>query len=589
MKVANALKFVLSALLCCSLQVQATNLNIPQSDAVYQFTEIEADLIEIKLLHRGEVTYKNTALAMENSSLREVPEMVIDIETIDFDYYADRYVHWQDIHAWDPKTLLVADTDQDGMMEIIAERFYSSWHIPDDGTWFHDIIFELAEDGIFYESFDYPDSTTHPRWAGDLDHDGKQEVILRAIYDDLDSLAMGNIIQGYEADSVNHFANTLSFEIFPTLQSQVNNATLVDLDYDNQMDMIYFLAGGEIYGNPCASSTIIAEYDSVTSQFVQNDCFHQPAWYTSHYATGDWDMDGQMEFATGGIDGEVYILEVSGDDEYTLIYEDTVDTYNAYMSTSTNDMNGNGKPELWIGGDKSIPGGAETLITCFESSGDNQYGEVYKIRIPGIMSFDQYGVINTDVDQDGVDELMIWVEDHIFILQNTGPESYELIYAHSNDEWNLPPIYQTYLSTTSKDISGDGYPELLISMRNLIGDDHHYYYFTEIYSPSGPLLGVQPAIKPETPLLIKAYPNPFNQSITISWPPAETGISNVEIFDMNGRLINSILTDNNIQQRGGNFKWEGLDNNGRVVMSGIYIIRVTGINVLQSMKVVLIK
>jgi len=587
LKVANCSKFVLSVLLLASIQAIASNISIPHSNEVYQFTEIEPDLVEIKLTHTGDVTYKNTATAMENTSLREVPEMVIDKDVIDFGYYADRYVHWQDLHAWDPWGILVADTDHNGMKEIIAERFYGRSHIPEEGTWFHAMIFELGDDGIFNEMYDYPDSTTYSGWAGDLDFDGNQEVILRAIYEDLDSLAMGNSIQCYEADAADHFATTLSFEIFPTLQSQVNHATLFDLDNDNQMEMIYFLAGGEFYGNPCASSTIIAEYDSVTNQFVQNYCFTQPAWYTSHYAIGDWDMDGQMEFATGGIDGEVYILETTGDDEYTLVYEGTVDTYNAYMTTTTNDMNGNGKPELWIGGDQSIPGGAETLITCFESSGDNQYEEVFKIRIPGIMSFNQYGVVNTDVDQDGVDELMIWVEDHIFILKNSGPESYEIIYAHFNDEWNLAPFYQIYYSTTSIDVNGDGYPELIISMRNNQGGDQ--YYFTEIYLPTGALLDLESERQPDMPFVINAYPNPFNRTIRISWTLSRREVSRVEIFDIRGRrLKNYHIKD--LGLKGTNeFNWNGLDDNGREVMSGVYIVKVSGSNIQQSLKVMLIK
>jgi len=98
----------------------------PRENAYYQITEIEPDLIEIKIPHTGDVTYKNTSRQILASPLREVPEMIIDVDAIDFEIYADRYVHWQDVHVWDPWDLLVADTDQDGKKEVMGELWYDA-------------------------------------------------------------------------------------------------------------------------------------------------------------------------------------------------------------------------------------------------------------------------------------------------------------------------------------------------------------------------------------------------------------------------------------------------------------------------------
>ena len=331
--------------------------------------------------------------------------------------------------------------------------------------------------------------------------------------------------------------------------------------------MIYYLDGG--IPDTCGMSTIIVEYDSTLNQFVFLDCFMQPDFYTSHYAIGDWDMDGQDEFATGSIDGELYIVECTGPNQYDHTWTGQLETYNAYMSTTTNDINGNGKPELWIGGDHFIPGGAETVISCYESVGDNEYEEIFKFRIPDIFSFYSYGVANTDIDQDGVDELMIWLEDYIYIMKTTGPESFELIFAHENPLRD-PPTTQIYFSATSKDLTGDGYPELMISMSNYWDEDR--VMITKLYQPTGPLLGVESSVKPDHYFLLRSYPNPFNPSTTITYELPERSDVSLTVYDITGRTVTTLV---NQAMQPGHYEagWNGTDESGRQVATGMYFAR----------------
>jgi len=575
--------FCIKTLVCFSvlLGFQALALDIPENSA-YQITEIEPGLVEINLSHTGDVTYKNTSESFEHTSLRDVPEMVIDVDNFDFDYYADRYVYWQEVHIWEPWEMLVTDTDQDGQREIIGERLYPPMSIPPGEPWMYAKMYEL-ENEVFIPVHDYPDSTTLPFWAGDLDQDGKQEIMLRTYFLNADSMAYGRSIENYETESQGQLATGFNFEFDQTLLTQINHPNILDLDQDGKTEMLYYLDGGEGRGDPCPSSTVIAEYDPLLNNFVNNFCFDQPAWYTSNYAIDDWDLDGHLEFATGGLDGEMYILETTGPDTYDLVYEDTLDTYNAYMITTTNDINGNGKPELWIGGDQSVSG---TKIFCFESSGNNQYEIVFKIGLPGVFSFYDYGVVHTDINLDGIDELMIWTSGYIFILKNTDAESYEIVYAHRNDEWDSP-LYQLYFSVTSKDVSGDGYPELLISMMHGLGDDQ--YFFTKIYQPGDPLVSVQFPPQPQSHSVINAYPNPFNGSITIRWFNSHSKQNDLQIFDIGGRLIKTNEFDSIGNTKEGEFVWTGRDQTGKEVPSGVYFLKLSDQDQAQNKKIMLLK
>jgi len=85
-----------------------------------------------------------------------------------------------------------------------------------------------------------------------------------------------------------------------------------------------------------------------------------------------------------------------------------------------------------------------------------------------------------------------------------------------------------------------------------------------------------------------AYPNPFNMSTTIKF---QTNISqqiNISIFDVNGRLVNTILNSFLIP---GRYKvyWNGKNTAGSDVASGVYFVSVSSPNLKSLLKLVLIK
>ena len=85
-----------------------------------------------------------------------------------------------------------------------------------------------------------------------------------------------------------------------------------------------------------------------------------------------------------------------------------------------------------------------------------------------------------------------------------------------------------------------------------------------------------------------AYPNPFNLSTSIKFQINTTVQINISIFDINGRLVNTIL---NSTLMPGSYKinWNGKNEVGDYVTSGVYFAAISSLNQKSFLKLVLVK
>jgi hypothetical protein len=73
--------------------------------------------------------------------------------------------------------------------------------------------------------------------------------------------------------------------------------------------------------------------------------------------------------------------------------------------------------------------------------------------------------------------------------------------------------------------------------------------------------------------LFQNYPNPFNPSTTIEYQIPQTGLVQINIFNIQGRSIRRL--DNSIHQAGTQrIVWDGRDNFGMQAASGVYFCQV---------------
>jgi hypothetical protein len=93
---------------------------------------------------------------------------------------------------------------------------------------------------------------------------------------------------------------------------------------------------------------------------------------------------------------------------------------------------------------------------------------------------------------------------------------------------------------------------------------------------------------------IGSYPNPFNPSTTISYSLPENSSVMIEIVDMTGRSVTSLINET-LSAGHHNVVWNGRNSNGKQVASGIYLYRFTATSTsgcksfTQSGKLVLMK
>lgn len=95
----------------------------------------------------------------------------------------------------------------------------------------------------------------------------------------------------------------------------------------------------------------------------------------------------------------------------------------------------------------------------------------------------------------------------------------------------------------------------------------------------------------ETPtefVLAQNYPNPFNPSTTIAFSVPEEQHVRVEVFDILGRLVTTLVNE---EMAVGNYKvtWNGSDRNGLWTVSGVYFYRLQARSFTSIKKMIMLK
>ena len=177
----------------------------------------------------------------------------------------------------------------------------------------------------------------------------------------------------------------------------------------------------------------------------------------------------------------------------------------------------------------------------------------------------------------------------------TGPGfEYRLRIVQSNENGNIPYSY-TDISDTSFTFFPDS--------STFAGPNNNYIwslYTTEQDLPevldgqSGVFFVVLPAMNIESDnipnefKLHSAYPNPFNPSTTIQFDIPEDSFVSLNVFDMMGRKIKTLLNDK-ISAGRRSITWDGTNNLNQVVSAGTYFYMISTSNYKSTKKLILLK
>jgi hypothetical protein len=120
-----------------------------------------------------------------------------------------------------------------------------------------------------------------------------------------------------------------------------------------------------------------------------------------------------------------------------------------------------------------------------------------------------------------------------------------------------------------------------------ISNDHFIFMVDDVTITGG--VSNQDGVNPVYTTALKGnYPNPFNPETTISFSVKDAGPVNIEIFNVKGQLVKKLVND--VRAAGEHtVVWNGMDNNGRSVSSGIYYFKMNTGKYSSTKKMIMMK
>ena len=87
---------------------------------------------------------------------------------------------------------------------------------------------------------------------------------------------------------------------------------------------------------------------------------------------------------------------------------------------------------------------------------------------------------------------------------------------------------------------------------------------------------------------LKTWPNPFNPSVTIEYSLPTAGRATVDVFDVAGRKVKSLVSAD-LAAGPHTVTWQGRNDAGQALPSGVYFVMAVGSGAVNVSKVVLAK
>ncbi len=102
-------------------------------------------------------------------------------------------------------------------------------------------------------------------------------------------------------------------------------------------------------------------------------------------------------------------------------------------------------------------------------------------------------------------------------------------------------------------------------------------------------VGVNPDIPGTGTMLRRSYPNPFNPSTTIEFYISEKTFVTMTIYDISGRRLRRLLDAKNYDAGLHKTQWDGRDDSGNRLASGVYFCRFEAGEKISSRKLILLR
>ncbi len=375
-----------------------------------------------------------------------------------------------------PPGLLLAKTsdfDGDGFKEVILNQYNDNFNFGALKVLeFHQNQFEevFSSQAVFI-----------PRDWGDSDSDGLLEILA----------GVGSKSYIFEAPAPNEFPSSLVWAD----SSDAWASRFTDLDQDGQGEIIVRLDRLFTIWETIGDNDY-ALVDSFPNPTVGSNSVGVP-----HSEVADFDDDGLLEILFGDYDGDVYVYENRGDNDYEFTWSERLPLIDAIDYLSVGDYDGDGVSEF-VAGCHSDPGlntestfdSRHWLFRVYKKTADNSFAMVWEQAFFGFQSpadFDA-GVSSGDVDNDGRPEILINIFPDFYVID------FDPMFSEYQAVWHNTPNRSN--QTVVEDFDNNGLNELYFNTGDKVVGYRVLSNFTG----------------PPTPVAFKARPLDFNL-VELSW------------------------------------------------------------------------
>ncbi|MYF56849.1 S8 family serine peptidase [Candidatus Poribacteria bacterium] len=436
--------------------------------AVHRFASIEESGLSkehIFSLSLGQGKYQFYIEAQNSVGLKSVDNnngKYYQIDVVDWSISPHGFVETHLISAPLQLANVSTDFDKDGLYELIGrsltdspeskltadtltiyERLptgkYIKTHVL-DSTFSHENIPAKVNNSADY---DLDLSTLIPMTVGDTDNDGLLEIL---VYDKKQTY----LIESMTADG---YPSKVIWET-----PYLSGGWIADLDGDGKTEIV----GTDNNNNRILIFENIGNNTYSRTAALPNESEGKNI-YSKDIAIDDFNSDGLLDFVVGDSEGELFVYSAIADDQYRLhIIGNTLtpmitDKINvdAVLHLSSGDLNGDGQPEIVVGGIESLPDvpSAPPLwkfqVLRYEFG---KYRAIWEQMIsPYRISGNSIKVV--DLDGDNLDELVIIAFPNLYVMKWDGTA--------------FIPIYHQEIDETSTllsaDMNSNGFQELFVN------------------------------------------------------------------------------------------------------------------------------
>ncbi|MEO0137755.1 MAG: T9SS type A sorting domain-containing protein, partial [candidate division WOR-3 bacterium] len=176
-------------------------------------------------------------------------------------------------------------------------------------------------------------------------------------------------------------------------------------------------------------------------------------------AFGDFDSDGQNEFIVGNGNGYYQLWECIGNDNYQVLQQRQLPTFNIKDCFTVPDADGDGKLEFVVKG--YVVPDARTDCFIFEATGNNTYQMIKSFHLPNAQHWNYSGGYSDagDIDGDSIPEICLEAASYVYIIKSAGNDSFYV--------WQTLPGNSLGSSIRiTNDLDNNGLKEIVISGNN---------------------------------------------------------------------------------------------------------------------------